>query len=264
MTSTIKTSKFEFNRFAKILSKYNYQVKLFDILAGVIIGLESNYALVDIGLQNVAFLPLEEISIQKIDQPNQILTTNFIGEFLIISINKKTNDIIVSLNQVHYLRLWERLKQMDFRNSIIYGIIEKSIHNGKIINFNGLKFFSVNSHIPKYYRRMNFQNVLLPFKFIEVKDNIHVVHVNSRLAFLKKLSQFLKVNQIYYGCITSIRSFGIFLNIYGIQCLLHISEISNKKITNIKDFYKLGDKIKVKLIYKDVEYSKITVSIKKI
>ncbi|CAM9093518.1 unnamed protein product [Choristocarpus tenellus] len=264
MIHNFLTSKFNFNKFGKILSKYNYQIKSNDILAGTIIGLEPMYGLVDIGLEKVAFLPIEEISLKKIFQPTHLLTINFIGEFLILFINEKTNQIFLSSKEVQYLRLWERIKQLDLKQIVIYGKIKKSIKKGKIINFNGLEFLIYNSYIPKYYRDKKYQNLLLPFKFMEVKDFIHFVYVNSKLAFLNNLNNFLKLNNIYYSCIKSIKPFGIFVNIYGIQCLLHISEISFKKIININNFYKCGDIIKVKIIYKNIELNKISVSIKKI
>lgn len=264
MGSSLATSKFEVNRFALMLSKYSYKVKLNDILAGTIIGLESTHALVDIGLNKAAFLPLKEINIQVFDHPKQILYINFVGEFLILSINEKTGQIVVSLKQVHYMCLWERIKQMDFKNTIIYAKNYKPLGKGKILSFGGLKVFALNSHIPKYYRRKKDKNFLMPFKFIEIRDIVHLTHVNSKLAIFPKLSQNLEIGGIYRGNIISIKSFGIFINILGVQCLLHISEISKDKILNINNLYKQGDQIKVKIIYKSIEQGKISVTLKRL
>lgn len=258
------TSRFETNRFALILSKYNYKVKKNDILAGTVVGVESNHALIDVGLRKLAFLPLREICNFKSNFPRQILPINFVGEFLILFIDKETTKITVSLKQVSYIRLWEQIKQMNFANSIIYAKVKRNIRKGKIISFDNLDFFVLNPHIPKYYRRRKTKDSFLPFKFIEVRDIKHTVSLHCKLAVFCKLTHNLEINQIYQSTVLSIKDFGIFINIKGIQCLLHISEISKKRIKNIKELYTRGEQIKVKIIYKDNNKGKILTSIKQL
>lgn len=260
MSHVYTTSNFEFNRFGLLLSKYDYKVKQNDILAGSIIGIESNHALVDLGLEKIAFLPLTEITLENIVNKEKLLNINFTGEFLILEINKKKAQIIVSLNSVHSLCLWERLKQIDFKHTIIYAKNEESLHRGKLLSFNNLKIFAQNSHVPKYYRRKKDKNFFMPFKIIEIKDSVHICHVNSRLAIFSKFSRAIKIGFTYIGNITYIKNFGIFLNVLGMQCLLHISEISEGKINKL---YKRGDSVKIKILYKDEEQGKITVTLKK-
>lgn len=262
MSSFLPTSNFEFNRFGLILSKYDYKVKQNDILAGSIIGIESNHALIDIGLEKIAFLPLTEITVENIINKKKLLEINFIGEFLILKINKKKMEILVSLKSVHSLCLWERLKQLDFKYTSIYAKNEKSIYKGKLLSFNNLFVFAQNSHIPKYYRRKKDKNFYMPFKILELKDSVHICHVNSRLAIFGKFSQVIKIGSIYLGNLTYLKNFGIFLNILGIQCLLHNSEISKTKLMTINKLYKRGDKVKIKILYKDEEKGKITVTLK--
>nr|YP_011006953.1 30S ribosomal protein S1 [Lessonia variegata]WAM64240.1 30S ribosomal protein S1 [Lessonia variegata] len=258
------TSKFDFNKFGLILSRYSYQIKKNDILAGIIIGVESNYALVDLGLEQICFLPLKEISIYPTMDPREVLNTNFVGEFLILDINNNSR-IILSLKRLESIYLWNRLRQIDFTNMTIYAKIEKSLGKGKLVIFNGLRFFVLNSNIPKYYLRTNNKNLFMPFKFLEVKDYFHIAHVNSRLAIFSKVNKNLSIGKIYLGNITSIRDFGIFINVLGIKCFLHISEISQKqnKTPNLKSLYKLGDQISIKVIYKDTKRGRISLTLER-
>nr|YP_011007515.1 30S ribosomal protein S1 [Sporochnus bolleanus]WAM64944.1 30S ribosomal protein S1 [Sporochnus bolleanus] len=265
MSSTIVTSKFHFNKFGLILSKYSYQVKKNDILAGVVIGIESNYALVDLGLEQICFLPLKELSIYLTADPRELLHINFIGEFLILDIMNNYSRIIISLKQVESIYLWNRLRQIDFANMIIYAKIKKSLGNGKLIIFNGLFFFALNANIPKYYHRGNNQNLFIPFRFLEVKDSFHIAQISSRLAIFSKVNKKLVIGVIYLGNITAIKDFGIFINILGIKCLLHISEIFQKqnknKTQNLTSLYKRGDQIWLKIIYKDTERGRVSVTL---
>lgn len=258
--SKILTPKFGANKIATVLLKYNYKVKTGDILAGTVVGIERTQTLINLGLKQVAFLPNREIFINNKPNSRQILSTNEIGEFVIINYDPTTNKTIVSLRRLHYLRLWERFKQIDFKNMILFTTLEKSIWGGKFVNFDGLKVFIPNSHLPKYYRRKTSVNNILPMKILEVKDKKYQIIGSSRLAILKKQSPSLQVGLTEIGCVLAVKPFGIFLNIYGIKCLLHISEISNKKIENINNLYKKGDPIKVKVIYVNSSQGKIAVS----
>nr|YP_011002558.1 30S ribosomal protein S1 [Undaria peterseniana]WAL33349.1 30S ribosomal protein S1 [Undaria peterseniana] len=257
------TSKFDFNKFGLILSKYSYQIKKNDILAGIIIGVESNYALVDLGLEQICFLPLKEISIYPTIDPSELLNTNFVGEFLILDITNNHNRIIVSLKRLESIYLWNRLRQIDFTNMTIYAKIEKPLGKGKLVIFNGLNFFVLNSNIPKYYLRTNNKNLFMPFKFLEIKDYFHIAHVSSKLAIFSKVNKNLSIGTIYIGNITFIRDFGIFINVLGIKCFLHSSEIPQKqsKTTNLASLYKLGDQILIKIIYKDTERGRISLTL---
>lgn len=258
------TPKFGANKIASVLLKYNYKVKTGDILAGTVIGIERKQNLINLGLKQAAFLPKEEIFLDDSKNQSQTLKTNEVGEFVILYHDEKTNKTIVSLRQLNYLKLWERLKQIDFKNMILFTNPEHSIWGGKIVGFDGLRIFIPNLHLPKYYRRKNSGDTILPTKILEVKDKKYQIVGSSRLAILKKQSPCLQVGLTTIGSVLSVKPFGLFLNIYGIKCLLHISEISNKKIENIKDLYKKGDRIKVKIIYVNSSQGKIALSSKQL
>lgn len=102
----------------------------------------------------------------------------------------------------------------------------------------------------------------MPFKISEIINSVHICHVNSRVAIFSKFSQVIKIGSIHIASITYIKNFGIFLNVLGIQCLLHISKIYKAKIRNLNKLYKRGDRVKIKILYKDEEQSKITVTLK--
>lgn len=258
------TPRFGANTIASVLLKYNYKVKTGDILAGTVLGIERRHTLVNVGLNHVAFLPNKEIGINEITNATKLLTVNQIGEFLILYYDEKTEKTIVSIRRLHYLRLWERFKQIDFKNMILFTPVDKNIWGGKLVNFDGIKVFIPNSHLPKYYRRKKSMDNILPMKILEVKDKRYEIIGSSRLAFLKKQSSCLQVGMIQKGCVINVKPFGIFFNIYGIRCLLHISEISNKKIDNLMNLYKKGDIVTVKVIYVNSSQGKIALSAKNI
>jgi small subunit ribosomal protein S1 len=247
-------------KISEILAKYNYQVKIGDILAGEIIGVEKKNLLVDLGLKRAAFLPNKEIKIKNL---NPTLPLPKFNEFLITAYNFQTNQGIVSLRRVHYMVLWERFKQIDYNNIILFTKFYKSIRRGKLAKFDSLNTFIPNFHLPKHYRRKKKTNQFLSIKILEVRNRKHMIIGSSRLAVFQRYRLSLHVGLIQTCYIVKIRSFGIFLNIYGFRALLHISEISNKRIKNINSLYKKGDQLTVKIIYIETDNGKVTVSLKR-
>nr|QXI87562.1 ribosomal protein S1 [Sargassum muticum]UEP18056.1 ribosomal protein S1 [Sargassum kjellmanianum]UVW81600.1 30S ribosomal protein S1 [Sargassum siliquastrum] len=257
---SIITSRFNFNKFGLLLSKHSYQIKKNDILAGILIGLEPNYALIDLGLERICFLPLKEFSLSKITNTEELLNINFIAEFLILDI-KKNKRIIVSLKRVKYIYLWNRLRQLDFTNMIIYAKIGNSLGRGKLVSFNDLCFFILNANTPKYYRRTSNPNLFIPFKFLEIKDSFHIAHISSTSAVFSKVNKNLIVGSLYLGNIVSIKEFGIFINILGVKCLAHISEICQNQTLDLTSFYSRGDQLLFKIVSKDIERGKISITL---
>ena len=261
---SIPYSQFGANKTSGILLKYNYQVKTGDILAGTVVGLEKKYTLVDGGLSQVSFLPEQEIMINFNSNLNLIFTVNKTGEFMILYSDQRLKQTILSFRKLHCRRLWERFKQVDFSNMILFSVIEKSLWRGKLVKFDGLKIYIPNTHLPKYYRRKNKLKKKLPLQILEIKDKTHTIVGSARLAFLKRQSLSLHLGSTQLACVLSVKSYGLFVNIYGIKCLLHISELFHQKIENINKLYKRGDQLNVKVVYLNTSQGKIAVSAKQV
>ena len=118
--------------------------------------------------------------------------------------------------------------------------------------------------MPKYFLREKKRNFFVPFKFIEIKDFIHIVQISSKLALFSKLGELIRINYYYIGTVFSVKNFGIFINIFGLQCLLHISEISRRRVLNLKKSYKLGSQVRVKILYKNNEQGKISLTLREV
>jgi len=250
------------DRIASLLVKYSYQEKEGDILAGTILGIEKNQTLVNLGLGYLTFLPKTEIASSQRKKEIEELEKNKTGEFLILHCVPKNKKIIVSLRRLHHLKLWERFKQIDFKNMILYTYFEKRIPGAKIVNFDGLQVYLPNFHLPKYYRKVITKTKPVKVKILEVREKNHMVIASAKLALLKKQSLLLDLGLIQDAYVIKVKAFGIFLNLLGIKCLLHISEISDKKIENLHLLYKKGDKITIKVIYINNQQGKIAVSAK--
>lgn len=254
------TPVFGADKTANLLLKYKYQVKTKDILAGSFVGLEKTQILIHVGLKKVAFLPNKEISNKPFKLPMGAFEKKAVDEFIVIFFGEERT--ILSMRRLHCMKLWERFKQIDYKNMILYTLFEKTILGAKLVHFDGLRLYIPKNHLPKYYRRIHTKEKLIEVKILEVKDKKHSIVASTRLAVLKKQSPCLKLGLVQTGIVLSVKPFGIFLNVFGIKCLLHVSEISNKKIENLPKLFKKGSCIQVKVIYVNGPQGKIAVSAK--
>nr|YP_010443992.1 30S ribosomal protein S1 [Chattonella marina]UTE94879.1 30S ribosomal protein S1 [Chattonella marina] len=256
------SSIFEKSIFVQLLKKYNYQFTVRDIVAGKIIGFEKKSVLIDIGAKTLAYLPISEISKFQVFSTKEIFSSDEIGEFILIIYNPVKKTIIVSLKQLKSLLIWQRLKELARENLIVSGQVEKSTKQGKLITSQGFKGFVSNYHLPKYYRRKQLNKLNLPLKFLKLSENNNKILMSCKLAHFKNQTNFLKVQQVITGCITDIKPYGLFVNIYGLKGLLHISEISSKRIENLTKLFKKGQLITVTILYINLNRGRISLSSK--
>jgi len=243
-----------------LLLKYTYQLKINDILAGTVVGREKKQNLVFLGLPQVSCLPISEIYTSSFLGSKKALKKHKVREFVLIFYQGQKT--ILSFRRLHYEKLWRRFKQIDYPQTILYVFLKKSILGAKILNLDGLSLYVPNTHLPKYYRRLKNQKKQIQVSLLEVKRKKHTIVGSTKLALLKKQRPTLHLGLCQVGVVLHVKSFGLFLNIYGMKSLLHISEISTKKISNLDNLYRKGDKILVKLIYVNESQGKIAVSAK--
>jgi small subunit ribosomal protein S1 len=251
---------FEKNNFGTLLKKYNYNFTAGDIIAGTIISIEKNSALVDIGANTLSYLPNSEVSIFGSFFTKDIINVKETNEFVLILYQQQ--QIVISLKKLKSILSWQRLKELAKENVIISGQLEKSTRQGKLVMIHGLKAFIYNYHLPKYYRRKQLIKLQLPLKLIELSETKNKIILSSKLAYFKNQSNFLKVQQSIVGCITDIKSYGLFVNIMGLKGLLHISEISSTRISNLQELFKKGDLISVTILYVNLNKGRISLSSK--
>jgi small subunit ribosomal protein S1 len=253
---------FEKNPFVKLLQKYNYKFKAGDILAGKVISFEKKATLIDIGANTLAYLPISEISFFESFLTKDIFQSSDLSEFLLFSYNETERKFIVSISKLKSILTWKRLKQLANENFIFSSKVEKSTKQGKIVNIQGFKAFVTNSHLPKYYRRKYLKKLNLPLKFLELSETKNEILFTCKLAYFKNQSNFLKVQQSILGTITTIQPYGLFVNIYGLKGLLHISEISEKRINDLNKVFKKGQLINVRILYINFNTGRISLSVK--
>nr|YP_009397736.1 ribosomal protein S1 [Dipterosiphonia australica]ARW66922.1 ribosomal protein S1 [Dipterosiphonia australica] len=256
------------NKFKEILKKYKYRLHSGDIVAGTVIHNEKAGFLVDIGTERIGYLPNEEISTDlKKNKKNTPQIVNATRDFFLITENKSTKQCILSIRRLDYIRAWKRIKQI-YSEDIVFNVQINYINKGGIITcLEGIQGFIPKSHIA--IKKLNLNNEFqlrkqedIKCKILTISEHKNQLILSNKSAKLTLLKHKLKIGELLYGQVVSIKSYGLFINIYEIKALLHISEVD--RIDN--EIYKnivIKDKfIKVKVIHLNNKSGQVYVSVR--
>nr|YP_009541672.1 ribosomal protein S1 [Synarthrophyton chejuense]AYR05681.1 ribosomal protein S1 [Synarthrophyton chejuense] len=256
---TSNQSGFTHKDFASVLNKYNYNLNLGDITAGTIFSKEKEGFLVDIGSKIAAYLPKDEMIIyqKNFDQQEMINETR---EFFILAYNKKSEQLILSIKRLEYIRAWERIKQMEKEDIKLKLIVHEINKGGLLTLIEGIQGFIPNSHIVNIRNKNLLMNQNIECQFLLINEKSNKLILSNKRAILTKLSDTIYIGQITKGIVSKIESYGTFLIIYGINALLHISEIKKKEKQDTHTQLKIGDQVEVKIIHIDKKQGRLSVS----
>nr|YP_009293744.1 ribosomal protein S1 [Rhodymenia pseudopalmata]AOM64426.1 ribosomal protein S1 [Rhodymenia pseudopalmata] len=251
---------FHNKEFKNVLDEYNYNLNTGDIVAGTIFNKEANGFMVDIGTGIAGYLPEEEIILEQNESIRNVKfhLINQTREFFILAKNQKSQQLLLSVKRLDYIRGWKRIKQLEEEDIIVEADVYKVNKGGILIKLEGLIGFIPQSHLIRANINMAYKSIKCQLLLANEKKNQLVL--SHKRALLSIKSQKLKIGQIVYGEIAEIKDYGIFIAIDKMHALLHISEIGDKHIKNIYNAFHIGQKIKVKIIHMDMKQGRISVS----
>ncbi len=106
--------------FASLLGKYDYNFKPGDLVKGTVFALEPKGAMIDIGAKTAAFMPVQEVSINKVEGLSDVLQPSENREFFIMSEENEDGQLALSIRRIEYQRAWERVRQLQKEDATIY------------------------------------------------------------------------------------------------------------------------------------------------
>lgn len=250
------------SNFASVLKEYKYHLHPGDIVGGTIFSIEKKGFLVDIGTKIAGYLPYEEVSLSH-NISNHYLKSinNTTREFFLLAYNKNSQQLILSIKRLEYIRGWKRIKQIETENVILNLSIENSNKGGIVTYLEGIRGFIPNSHIARLTKINNYH---IQCKLLLADEKYNKLILSHKKALLSVVTNKLKVGDIVYGQIIKVEDYGVFIEIYGMASLLHRSEIKYKNIENINKVFQLGSTIAVKILHIDTQQGRLSVSTKNI
>ena len=253
---------FTLDEFASLLSKYDYNFKPGDIVNGTVFALESKGAMIDIGAKTAAFMPLQEVSINRVEGLSDVLLPGEIREFFIMSEENEDGQLSLSIRRIEYQRAWERVRQLQKEDATIYSEVFATNRGGALVRVEGLRVFIPGSHISTRKPKEELVADFLPLKFLEVDEERNRLVLSHRRALVERKMNRLEVGEVVIGAVRGIKPYGAFIDIGGVSGLLHISEISHEHIETPHSVLNVNDQMKVMIIDLDAERGRISLSTK--
>ena len=221
---------FTHDDFAALLDKYDYHFSPGDIVAGTVFSIEPRGALIDIGAKTAAYIPIQEMSINRVDAPEEVLQANETREFFILTDENEDGQLTLSIRRIEYMRAWERVRQLQTEDATVRSIVFATNRGGALVRIEGLRGFIPGSHISTRKPKEELVSEELPLKFLEVDEDRNRLVLSHRRALVERKMNRLEVGEVVIGTVRGIKPYGAFIDIGGVSGLLHISEISHDHI----------------------------------
>ncbi len=250
--------------FAALLDKYDYHFSPGDIVAGTVFSLEPRGALIDIGAKTAAYIPIQEMSINRVDTPDEVLQSNETREFFILTDENEDGQLTLSIRRIEYMRAWERVRQLQAEDATVRSGVFATNRGGALVRIEGLRGFIPGSHISTRKAKEDLLGEELPLKFLEVDEDRNRLVLSHRRALVERKMNRLEVGEVVIGNVRGIKPYGAFIDIGGVSGLLHISEISHDHIETPHSVFAVNDELKVMIIDLDAERGRISLSTKQL
>ena len=248
-------------------------MKIGKLLSGKIVYVNDKEIVLNVHENVEAVLPITEISNDEKNNFNEIFNVGSEIEGKIISLSNSEGKIVLSRLEIFREKSLSLLEEKFNNNERVVVLIKEDVKGGVIAEFKGIKLFIPASHLDfVHIENLNeFVGRELEIKILEMKEEKNQFKIiGSRRAVLeeeKKIKEAqvwnsLILGDVIEGEVKRINTFGAFIDVNGVDGLLHISEISWGRIDKVSDVINIGDKIKAKIIGIDVENQKLSLSMK--
>ena len=241
-----------------------------DIVEGTVVKVDHDEVLLDIGYKTEGVIPSRELSIKHDVDPDEVVEVGDQIDALVLTKEDKEGRLILSKKRAQYERAWGAIEELQAKEEPVTGTVIEVVKGGLIIDI-GLRGF-----LPASLVEMRRVRDLEPYigqeleaKIIELDKQRNNV-VLSRRAFLEQTqsevrSEFLhqlQKGQVRKGVVSSIVNFGAFVDLGGVDGLVHVSELSWKHIDHPSEVVTVGDEVTVEVLDVDLDRERVSLSLK--
>ncbi len=254
--------------FKKSIKKKN--IKYGSIIKGKIINIKNNIVIIDAGLKSESYIPIEQF---KDINGKLNININDIVDVSIDNIAGEWGETILSRDKAKKYETWLNIEKSYKKSSNIKGIINGKVKGGLTVNIEGIKAFLPGSLIDiKPIKNLSkIEGKKLKFKIIKLdkkKNNIvlsrKAVILNENNYEKKKLLKNIYEGIYLYGIVKNLTNYGAFIDLGGLDGLLHITDMSWKRIKHPNEIVNIGEKIKLKVIKFDKKKTRISLGLKQL
>jgi len=245
-------------------------IKKGDIVKGTIVKVEDNVAYVDIGYKFDGVITARELSSVPLDNISDVVQLGQEVTCKVLSINDAKETLTLSRRLVESEKAWEKMQELLETGGTIEAKVVDVVKGGLVVDV-GVRGFIPASMVERHFVEdfSDYKGKVLRLKVKEVdKENNKLILSRKDVleeeyqAQKRKALEQLKVGDVIEGTVQRLTQFGVFVDVGGVDGLVHISEMSWQHVNKPSDLVKEGDKVKVKILKLDPENERISLSMK--
>jgi small subunit ribosomal protein S1 len=257
----------EIEDFSELYEKTLTEIKEGEIVTGKIVAISDKDIAVDIGFKSEGTVPVEEFT-----DPEELKIGAEIEVYL-DRVENQEGQLILSKKKADFMKVWARIKEIHENSETVEGKIIRRIKGGMVVDLMGVDAFLPGSQIDVHPVR-DFDALvgkIMDFRIVKINDtrkNIvlsHKILVEESLAEIReKILSDMKVGNILDGVVKNITDFGVFVDLGGVDGLLHITDLSWGRVSHPSEIVNLDQKIRVKVLDYDQERQRISLGLKQL
>ncbi len=257
--------------FAELLEQSIKTLNTGDKVVGVVTGIGNTEVQVDLGTKHAGYIPYDEVSTDPSVKPEDVLKVGDEIEVFVVRVNDQEGTVQLSKKKLDGLKVWDEMSAWAEEKVTVEGVITEENKGGLVANVKGIRVFipASQSGIAKGGDMTGMVGKTVQMKITEVNrarrrviGSIRAVTAESRKAAQEKIWAEIEVGKKYHGTVKSLTSYGAFVDIGGVDGMVHVSELSWNRIKTPADVVKVGDEIDVYVISFDPEKHKISLGYK--
>lgn len=271
MTENIEKTENTAENFAELLEESLKNFNTDEKVHGVVVGIAPNEVYVDVGRKQAGFIPLAELSNDPNAKAEDLVKIGDELDLLIMRTNDQEGTIMLSKKRLDAIKGWYEIIKANEEDTPVTGFVTDVVKGGVIAVANGVRVFIPASQATAT-RGEPLENLLkkeVSFKIIEVNKgrrravgSIRAILKEERQKLADKFWETAEIGKKYTGTVKSLTSYGAFVDIGGIDGMIHISELSWGRIKHPSEVVKVGDTVEVYIKDLDREKGKISLGYK--
>ena len=271
MSEIVTTDAVQEESFEELLEQSIKTLNTGDKVIGIVTGIGATEVQIDLGTKHAGYIPYDEVSADPSVKPEDILKVGDEIEVFVVRVNDQEGTCQLSKKKLDGMRIWDEMAAYAEEKTTIEGVITEENKGGLVATVKGIRVFipASQSGIAKGGDMTGMVGKTVKLKVTEVNrarrrviGSIRAVNSEERKAAQEKIWTEIQEGAKFHGVVKSLTSYGAFVDIGGVDGMVHVSELSWNRIKNPAEVIKVGDEIDVYVISFDAEKRKISLGYK--
>ena len=271
MSEIINADAVQEETFEALLEQSIKTLNTGDKVIGTVTGIGNTEVQVDLGTKHAGYIPYDEVSADPSVKPEDILHVGDEIEVFVVRVNDQEGTVQLSKKKLDGMKIWDDLATYVEEKTNVEGVITEENKGGLVATIKGIRVFipASQSGVAKGGDLAAMLGKTVTLKITEVNrarrrviGSIRAASSEDRKAAQEKVWSEIEEGKKYHGTVKSLTSYGAFVDIGGVDGMVHVSELSWNRIKTPADVVKVGDEIDVYVISFDAEKRKISLGYK--